>query len=133
MRCVLVIALQFTDVDRQCRVRIEVVARTIVGNPRRRIPGTPVGNVRCRIKHAGDPDRATSALVSIAFPTRPPSLIRRGHRVGAPDSLASLGIEGAYRAADAKFSTGVTHKDLASRSERCQRGVTDLLVDFRSS
>src|SRR5258708_39111830 len=57
------------------------------------------------------------------FQVAPPSLIWPGHCVGAPASLAFLSVECAYRAADTKFSTGVTHKDLASRSERCQRRV----------
>src|SRR2546430_13275893 len=47
---------------------------------------SPVGDVRFGIKHTGDPDRATSALVCIAPPGRPAWLIGRGHRVGAPDS-----------------------------------------------
>src|SRR6266404_4420501 len=125
MRRVLVKALHFTciDVDRQCGVRIQVVARTIVGNPGRRIPGTPVCGVRRRIKYARYPDRTTSALVSIAFPSRSATLIRRRHRVGAPNSLTGFCIKRAYRAADTKFATRVTHKNLASRSERRQRRV----------
>src|SRR5882762_2859491 len=125
MRCVLVIALQFTgvDIDRQSGVRIQVVARTIVGNPGRRIPGAPVCGVRRWIKYARDPDGTTSALVSIAFPSRSARLIRRRHRVGAPNSLAGFCIKGAYRGADTKFATRVTHKKFAPRSERRQRRI----------
>ena len=49
--------------------------------------------------------------------------MRCGHRVGAPDALAALGVEGAQRASDAKFPTGVTDEDLASHSQRRQRCV----------
>src|SRR6266852_2375427 len=70
VRRVLVIALQLAglDVDRQRRVRVQVVVGTIVSNPRRRISGAPVGDDQCGIEDAGDPDGATSALVRIALP-----------------------------------------------------------------
>src|SRR6266404_824181 len=89
---VLVIALQLAgvDVERQRRVCIQVVAGTLVGYPRRRISSTPIGDLRFRIKHAGDPDRATSALVCIAYPGRPVWFIGRGHRIRSPDSLTGL-------------------------------------------
>src|SRR6266851_7468029 len=130
VRRVLVKALQCAglEVERQRGVGIQIIARTIVSDPRRRISGAPVGDVRFGIKHTGDPDRATSALVCIAPPGRPAWLIGRGHGVGAPDSLAGLGVEGAHRASDAKFSTGVTDEDLASRRERRQRRVAAGLV-----
>src|SRR6185437_10062681 len=107
VRRVLVIALQCAglEVERQRGVGIQIVARTIVRDPRRRIAGAPVGDVRCGIKHTGDPGGATSALVCIARPGRAARLIGRGHRVGAPDSPAGLGVEGTQRASDAKFST----------------------------
>src|SRR6266404_1123931 len=97
VRRVLVIALQCAggEVERQRGVGVQIIARTIVSDPRRRISGAPVGDVRFGIKHTGDPDRATSALVCIAPPGRPAWLIGRGHGVGAPDSLAGLGVEGA--------------------------------------
>src|SRR6476620_10543743 len=116
MRCVLVIALQLTriDVQRQRGICIEVVAGTIVGDPWRRISSAPVGGVRSRIKHTGDPNRATSALVCVASPGAPAWLTRRRHCVGSPDSLTGLGIERTHRASDAKFATGITNEDLAS-------------------
>src|SRR2546425_7539747 len=97
--------------------------RSIVSDPRRRISGAPVSDVQRGIEDAGDPDGAASTLVSIVFPGVPAWLIRCGHRVGAPDSLAAPGVVGAYRAADAKFPTGVTNEDLASHSQRRQRCV----------
>src|SRR5229473_577158 len=130
VRRVLMIALQLAglDVERQRRVRVQVVAGTIVSNPRRRISSAPVSDVQCGIEDPGDPDGATSALVRIALPGVPAWLMRCGHRVGAPESLAALGVEGAQRAPDAKFPTGVADEDLASRSQRRQRCVAAGLV-----
>jgi hypothetical protein len=47
VRGVLVIALDLAGVgiEREGRIRVKIVPRPIVGNPRRRIPGTPVSRV----------------------------------------------------------------------------------------
>src|SRR5258708_25790556 len=117
------------DVERQRGVCVEVVARTIVSNPRCRIPSAPVGGVRRRIKHTRDPDRATSALVCVAFPGSSTRLIGRLHRVGSPDSPAGLGSERTHRTSYATISTRVTYEGLASaRQLRPGRVAARLMV-----
>src|SRR4029077_213454 len=102
MWCVLVIAIQLTriDVQRQRGICIEVVAGTIVGDPWRRISSAPVGGVRSRIKHTGDPNRPSSALVCLASPVAPAWRPWRRRWVGSPDLLAGLVIERSHRASD---------------------------------
>src|ERR1700742_1391977 len=98
-------------VEGQRGVGVEVVARTVVRDPRRRIPGAPVRDVLCGIQHAGDPDRATTAFVSVALPRFAAGLVRRWNGIRAPQTFSALGVERAHRTADTELTARVADED----------------------
>src|SRR6266403_2542637 len=106
MRRVLVIALDLAGVgvESERRVRVEVVAGPVVGDPGARIPRTPVGCVRGRIIYSGDPGRSAASFVGLAFPGVATRIVWRRHRVGFPDALSGERVKRAY---------GTPHAELA--------------------
>ena len=110
--------------------REEVVARTLVAEPRGRVAGAPVGQVQRRIVGAGTPDRPAALLPRIAGPRLATFLSGGGDRVRLPRRLAGIGIEGRDEAPDAELATGDADHDLALGDERGQRHVVAGLPVF---
>src|SRR6266404_8344923 len=107
MRRVLMIALDLAGVgvESERRVRVEVVAGPVVGNPWARVPRTPVGRVRGRIVDPGNPGRPAASFISLAFPSVASRLVWRRHRIGFPDAFSGERIERAYGTTNAEFAT----------------------------
>src|SRR6185436_20031588 len=89
VRGVLVITLDLAclDIERDRRISKEIVARPIVSDPGRGIPGTPVGRVRTRIEDPRDPDRSTAAFVGVSYPGPSPWLVWCRYGVRLPNSF----------------------------------------------
>src|SRR6266403_3192622 len=120
MRRVLVIALDLAGVgvESERRVRVEVVAGPVVGDPWTRIPRTPVGRVRGRIIDPGNPGRSAPSFVGLAFPGVATRLVWRRHRISFPDALSGERVKRAYGAPNAELATRVAGDDFAAhRSE----------------
>src|SRR5258707_15898287 len=107
MRRVLVIALDLAGigVESERRVRVEVVAGPVVGDPGARIPRTPVGRVRDRIIDPGNPGRSAASFVSLAFPGVATRLVCRRHGISFPDARSGEPVKRAYGAPNANTPT----------------------------
>ncbi len=122
------------DVDGDRRAGIEVVAGPKVAHPRPAVAGSPEREIRLRIVVRGHPDRAAAGFPLIALrPGLAAGFAWRGHRVGAPEFLAGVGVEGRHKPAHSQFSSGRAHEDLAVGHERRERHViaVSVLRDFR--
>src|SRR5258708_19722640 len=99
MRRVLVIALDLAGVgvESECRVRVEVVAGPVVGDPGAGIPRTPVGRVRGRFIDPGNPGRSAASFVGLAFPGVPTRPVLRRPPLSFPDALSSKPLNLPYR------------------------------------
>ncbi len=89
--------------DHRCGV--EIVAGTLIAEPRAAVAGTPECQVGFRIVVAGHPDRGAAALVMIAArrPGFASGLARGRDGVGLPQLLAGFRIERGEEAAHAQF------------------------------
>ena len=117
------------DVERDDRVRVEVVARTELRVvDRERVAGAEDVEVLCGIVGAGLPDAAAAGLpgVVIVLPRLAAGVARLGHRVPAPQLVAGVDVERRHPAARAAVAGAVLDEDLAVGHER--RGQEPLLV-----
>src|SRR5260221_14744951 len=109
MRRVLVIALDLAGigVESERRVRVEVVAGPVVGDPGARIPRTPVSRVCCGVIDPGNPGRSAASFVGLSFPGLPTRFVWPGHSVRLPDALSGERVKRAYGAPNAELATRV--------------------------
>src|SRR5712671_6847173 len=136
MRRVLVIALDLAGVgvESKRRVRVEVVAGPVVGDPGARIPRTPVGRVRGRIIDPGNPGRSATSFVRLPFPGVATRLVCRRHGISFPDALSGERVKRAYGAPNAELATRVAEDDFAAHRKRSQGRVTTgfIVIDWNS-
>src|SRR5258707_7008726 len=130
MRRVLVIAFDLAGigVESERRVRVEVVAGPVVGDPRARIPRTPVSRVCCGVIDPGNPGRSAAPFVGLAFPGVATRLVWRRHGISFPDALSGERVKRAYGAPNAELATRVAGDDFAAHRKRCQGRVATRLV-----
>src|SRR6266481_8181466 len=130
MRRVLVIALDLAGVgvESERRVRVEVVAGPVVGDPGARVPRTPVGRVRGRIIDPGNPGRSAASFVGLAFPAVATRLVGRRHGICFPDALSGERVKRAYGAPNAELVARVAGDDFAAHRKRRQGRVATCLV-----
>ena len=122
---ILVVSLQFAGVgvERDDRVRVEVVARTGVADPRAGVAGAPVGQVQVGVERARHPHRRPAGAPGIAWPGVVPRLAGTRDGVGLPDLGPGVGVERRDEAADAPFAARDTHHHLAVDDQRGHRHV----------
>src|SRR3989442_1673477 len=84
----------------------EIVAGTLIAEPWAAVAGAPESEIGLGVVSAGDPDRSAAPLIVVAArgPGLAARLARRGHRIGLPELLAGLRIEGREEAARAQFT-----------------------------
>src|SRR5229473_2797814 len=130
MRRVLVIALDLAGigVESERRVRVEVVAGPVVGDPGARIPRTPVSRVCCGVIDPGNPGRSAAPFVGLPFPGVATRLVCRRHGISFPDALSGERVKRAYGAPNAELATRVAGDDFAAHRKRRQGRVATCLV-----
>src|SRR5229473_3105804 len=113
MRRVLVIALDLAGigVESERRVRVEVVAGPVVGDPGARIPRTPVSRVCCGVIDPGNPGRSAASFVGLSFPGLPTRFVWPGHSVRLPESSSGEGVECIHRTPNTKLAARVAEDD----------------------
>src|SRR6266481_9028855 len=130
MRRVLVIAFDLAGicVESERRVRVEVVAGPVVGDPGARIPGAPVSRVCCGVIDPGNPGRSAASFVGLSFPGLPTRFVWPGHSVRLPESFSGERVKRAYGAPNAELATRVAGDDFAAHRKRRQGRVATCLV-----
>ena len=107
------------EVERDGRHRVETVALAHVGDPRRRVSGPEVEEVRRRIVRPRMPDRRAADLPRVGGPGLAAGLTGGGNRVPSPLALAGVGIEGLDESARSHLArSGHPDDDLAFHDER---------------
>src|SRR6266478_264867 len=136
MRRVLVIAFDIAgiSVESERRVRIEVVAGTVVRDPWPWIPGAPVSRVCCGVIDPGNPGRSAAPFVGLSFPGLPTRFVWPGHSVRLPESFSGERVKRAYGAPNAELATRVAGDDFAAHRKRRQGRVTTgfIVIDWNS-
>src|SRR5712664_3563024 len=136
MRRVLVIAFDLAGigVESERRVRVEVVAGPVVGDPGARIPRTPVSRVCCGVIDPGNPGRSAAPFVGLSCPGVATRLVCRRHGISFPDALSSERVKRAYGAPNAELATRVAGDDFAAHRKRRQGRVTTrfIVIDWNS-
>ena len=110
-------------IDRDRGRRVEVIARALVAEPRRRVARAPIGQVQRWIVRPGDPDGSATLLPRVARPRLTALLTGRGDRVRLPRGLTAVGVKGLDEAADAELAARDADHHLALRHERGERHV----------
>src|SRR5229473_7734362 len=91
-------------IKRERRVRIQIVARPLVRDPRAWIPRAPVRCVCCRVIDPGNPSRSAASFICLSCPGLPTRFGWRRHSVRLPESFAGESVERTYRAPNTKLS-----------------------------
>ena len=115
-------------IERDHRTRVEVVAGVEVARPRTRVANAPERQVELRVVRALNPDRPAAVLPVVPSPGLGPWLARRRDRIGPPQRLTGLCVEGLDEAPDGELAARRPHHDLASHDQRRQRAVVPLVV-----
>ena len=115
-------------VERDDRVRVQIVARTIVADQiGRRIPRRPVQRVELRIVGAGQPRRGAGMRDALALPRLRRALARRRRGPEAPRFLPRLLVERRDEAAHAFVAARRAGDDQIAEGERRAGGVVVLM------
>src|SRR5467141_4974243 len=116
--------------DGDHRAGEEIVAGTLIAEPWAAVAGAPESEIGLGVIGAGDPDRSPAPLIVVTArgPGLAARLARRGHRIGLPELLAGLRIEGREEAACAQFTARYAEQHLAVDDERRERQVVAFLV-----
>ncbi len=118
-------------VKRHGRGCVEIVARPHIAEPWRGISRSPKHCVRVGIVVAGHPRRGAACLPGIRLlPGLASGLSGRGHGIGLPRQLSSVGIERHDEAAHAELTAGDTNQHFALHDERCHRRIVTGLPIF---
>ena len=88
---VLIVAFDLAGIgiERERRVRIEIIAGPVVRDPWPRISGAPVSRVCCRVIDPGNSGRSAAPFVGLSFPGFPAWFTGPGHSVRLPESFSS--------------------------------------------
>jgi hypothetical protein len=110
-------------VEREHRVRVEVVAVSLITDPRPGVSRSPIGQTGRRIVVTGQPHRRTSRAPCLARPGIVPEFSRCGYGVCPPDLGAGFGVESRNESANAELSAGHADHDSPFGGERRDRHV----------
>src|SRR5690606_39858697 len=101
-------------IERDHRVRVQVVARASVAGPRAGIAGAPVRDVELGIVRAREPRGRAASAPRVAGPRLVTGLAGPRNRVRLPRLFAGLGGVGHDEAADAALAAGHADANLAA-------------------
>src|SRR5439155_51531 len=112
----------------------QIVAGTLIAEPWAAVAGAPESQIGLGVIGTRDPDRRAAPLMMVAArgPGLAAGLTRGWHRIGLPELLAGLRIEGREEAAHAQFTARCAEQHLAVDDERRERQVVAffVVIDF---
>ena len=115
-------------IERNGRVRIEVVAGTPVAGPRAAVADAPKADVQRGIVGAGNPDRPAAGLPRVGRPRLAARFARGGDRVTAPELAAAHGVQRRDEPPDAELATRSADHDHPVHHQGGHRDVVGAAV-----